>query len=1033
MDKQQFHMSMQEANNISLKYGVADRILQLLQKQRHSNNENSEKRWIWELCQNAKDACNSTGKVKIRINFDENAKKVLFEHNGKAFSMENIMSLINQTSSKDRSHGNERKSGKFGTGFITTHLLSEIVNISGIIELGQESNLEYSKFNIVLDRAGKEKDQVIAAMQRAVNDLEQYVSINKLDYNIDAYNTQFEYDLNEYGVQVAKDGLENLRVSAPYVLAMLLDIEEIAVENTGEKFRYSKELTCGLENASVSEIIKEENGIVKKIYVLKVRESNVSILTALEQNKNGAKLMPFAKQQSKLFCDFPLIGTEDFPFPVIISCQDFEPTEPRDGVFLTCKNKARLDDEVEANRKIIETACELYKKLLKYAAEKKWEEIYNITRIDFYYKKNRKDWYDEEWIEKIVQRCMEIILHTPIIHTANDSMRELLGGDGEKQVHIVSNKNEKVREKIWYLLNNIMRDSIPRIVDMHQWYNSLWEGCNSFTFKSLSKCLHDYGDVKTLSTHLNECRWKEWLLKYYALADEKKEWQSRIASEKLHVLPNQNGTFCAIGDLYFDVNILENYKEILYELGEDAKSWLLHLGIKNKTWFQCEEYTNTDILKSIKERLDIADKQTQEKVLLEIVFLYDSTYEKLDVQKCICDFAIQIFNLKQQMKKVSIISQDLLQQAMKHTITSVADKISECGTIYELANYMNISVEEAISWLSGFIEFSVREGYDNLINKVKKPILPNQNGNFTVKENLFLDNLMDDALKDIASTFGYNIKEELLMKEVFLSLPENRQKSNKDVAQYIDQQVQNYRTSKDSIIRVAFNKLLFWMNDNKEEAERVFPNLCLNKHFLYDDETIVNKMKRAESLENLMERYNVSTPEKLEELIQNGLHRFTHNTDVAKEEITEEILIQYGIDSAEAMDQAFHDEDFSKRFFKSSKHNISAYKFVKQILERSKNKILDYLRGQQEYDLSEMKEISNTIFVVKKNGTQIYVLARPSDGGEVRIYYKEEMDILDYSMDWELWVEDGKAIPQKITFGKIIKLTGLNRIPLKGM
>ena len=43
------------------------------------------------------------------------------------------------------------------------------------------------------------------------------------------------------------------------------------------------------------------------------------------------------------------------------------------------------------------------------------------------------------------------------------------------------------------------------------------------------------------------------------------------------------------------------------------------------------------------------------------------------------------------------------------------------------------------------------------------------------------------------------------------------------------------------------------------------------------------------------------------------------------------------------------------------------------------------------------------------------------------------MDILDYSMDWELWVEDGKKKPQKITFGKMIKLTGLNRIPLKGM
>lgn len=61
------------------------------------------------------------------------------------------------------------------------------------------------------------------------------------------------------------------------------------------------------------------------------------------------------------------------------------------------------------------------------------------------------------------------------------------------------------------------------------------------------------------------------------------------------------------------------------------------------------------------------------------------------------------------------------------------------------------------------------------------------------------------------------------------------------------------------------------------------------------------------------------------------------------------------------------------------------------------------------------------------------ILSGYTDGGEVRIYYRTEMDILDYSMDWELWVENGKTVPQKITFGKIIKLTGLNRIPLKGM
>lgn len=334
MNKQQFDMNIQAADNNSLRIGAANRIVQLLQKLRYSNNENSAKRWVWELCQNAKDVCNSTGKVKISINYDEMQRKVFFRHNGKAFSMDNILSLINQASSKDRNDGSERKSGKFGTGFITTHLLSEVVNISGLLEIGDE----YSKFTISLDRTGKEKNEIIAAMEKAVGDLGSCTPVDFLDFDEDEYNTVFEYELDEYGMKTARDGLESLRVSAAYVLAMLPDIEEITVENTGEKFRYKREVKCGLENATVSEIEVEQQGHCCNKYVLGMTEDNVSIYIALEHMDDNMKILPFSENQSKLFCDFPLIGTEDFPFPVLISSPDFNPTEPRDGVFLTCKN-----------------------------------------------------------------------------------------------------------------------------------------------------------------------------------------------------------------------------------------------------------------------------------------------------------------------------------------------------------------------------------------------------------------------------------------------------------------------------------------------------------------------------------------------------------------------------------------------------------------------------------------------------------------------------------------------------------------------
>lgn len=171
----------------------------------------------------------------------------------------------------------------------------------------------------------------------------------------------------------------------------------------------------------------------------------------------------------------------------------------------------------------------------------------------------------------------------------------------------------------------------------------------------------------------------------------------------------------------------------------------------------------------------------------------------------------------------------------------------------------------------------------------------------------------------------------------------------------------------------------------------------------------------------------------MEAIIWQGTKGAVVDMDLPKEVVTEEVLLQYGIDSKEALDRAFSDSEFSSLFIRESGHEISTYEYVKKILDRAQKNVLSYLDEQEEYDLSDKQKIADTIYVVKKNGKQIYVLARPSDGGEVRIYYRTEMDILDYSMDWELWVEDGKKEPQKITFGKMIKLTGLNRIPLKGM
>lgn len=1024
MDKEQFQRDIQKADNDSLRIGAANRIVQLLDKQRYSNNENSVKRWIWELCQNAKDVSNDTGKVKISIDFNKTNNTVIFRHNGRPFTMANIMSLINQSSSKDRYNGSERKSGKFGTGFITTHLLSEIVNVSGIIE---DEKATFSKFQITLDRTGHDKNEIVSAMEKAVDQLQACQPLTEGEITSDEYNTVFEYKLDNGGVEVAQQGIDNLRVSAPFVLSMLRDIEEIALEATTEKYKYSKPVSCGLDGSLIHEIIYESDAETKKIYVLNLMEENTTVSIALEHREHGAYILPFAGQQSKLFCDFPLIGTEDFPFPVLICASDFNPTEPRDGIYLTCKSKA--DDKVEQNRSIIETACRLYKKLLQYAAEKKWEGIYNITRIGSY---GKREWIDEEWIENIVENCKNIILHVPIIHTSVDSMMELQDYFDEEQIYVISDSKADMREKIWDLLYYIMPEKIPCKEDIHNWYHSLWNDCNRYTFKSLTKQINDFGNAMQLQREIKDKDWCSWLSQYFNLIEDNRSLQTYVATEQINIIPNQNAVFCHVEELYFDKGILDQYKDILKLLGNDCRGWLLNLEFRNRDWFRFGEYDDEQILKLIENSLDDADKQQKSDILFQMVWLCDNKCDNVGVQRQICNYANSILKIDNQMVEVQMVSDRIWQESMKYTITYVADRISEYGCIQAFAQYMEISQDAADRLLAEFIEFIVKTGYDNLINKSTKPILPNQNGAFMIKDDIFLDNQIDETLKELAVSAGYDIKADLLIKDIYLDLPESRWKSDIDLSLPIIQYVNNNRSSKEEEVRNNFKKLLIWMSNHEEKAKEIFPDLYRNKHYLYDDEQIIDDIKHADTLKHLMQKFNVTSPERLEELIAEGQMHYVEKCD-EKIELTQDVLLQLGIDSEEELDTAFKNADFASKYVRPSKHDPDTFEYVKTILERSKKNILSYLDGREEYDISGIQQVSNTIFIIKKSGKQIYLLARPSDGEEFRIFYKTEKDVLDYSMDWELWVEDGRSEPQKITFGKIVKLTGLNRIPLRGM
>lgn len=123
----------------------------------------------------------------------------------------------------------------------------------------------------------------------------------------------------------------------------------------------------------------------------------------------------------------------------------------------------------------------------------------------------------------------------------------------------------------------------------------------------------------------------------------------------------------------------------------------------------------------------------------------------------------------------------------------------------------------------------------------------------------------------------------------------------------------------------------------------------------------------------------------------------------------------------------------SQDFFDTTIHDFGRQQYIKQLIPRAENNVLAHLAMLPEYDCSSSYVIAESIISgITKNGNEITVVARPSDYDKIRLHYDAEFDVLEY-VDAELWYEDGVTPPKQFTFGQLLKMTGINKLPIKNI
>ena len=298
----------------------------------------SAKRCIWEMMQNAKDVYNPKyGGVSIEFEVVDK-HTFIFRHNGLHFRLKDVTCLIQQVSSKSSTNENENVTGMFGTGFITTHLIADVIDVKGVL---LDFNDRFRHFDLKLDRSGSSKEELAPRIKDAMTEFA------KLDKDPDGllfpfvqnyeehtekdFDTSFTYRIeSESQLQLALLGINDLVNTLPVTMINLPKVKSVRVINRleGTDVRYICSREEKDENVVLSTIA---NGELTKKYLTYTTE-DVSLSIEIKEENGQWCAVKRDDSLPVLLRDFPLIGSHQFYFPYFLNGFRFIPTEPRDDI-----------------------------------------------------------------------------------------------------------------------------------------------------------------------------------------------------------------------------------------------------------------------------------------------------------------------------------------------------------------------------------------------------------------------------------------------------------------------------------------------------------------------------------------------------------------------------------------------------------------------------------------------------------------------------------------------------------------------------
>ncbi|WBL23546.1 sacsin N-terminal ATP-binding-like domain-containing protein [Zunongwangia sp. HRR-M8] len=879
------------------------------------------KRWFWELLQNAIDsiATEPLRKVNITVTLGEDEESKIntlqFVHNGAPFretknellyadDFENLICPVSGKSGEDKN-----TVGKFGTGFLSTHSLSLIIDVEGIL---LTNSGERYKLKTTLDRTAyierTEKNAEIR-INGILDSLEAYDKMKSVKEKPDSEEdyTKFTYHLFDTdSINKVRTGFKEIEQSLPVVLTLNDKVDSVTIKDNfnANHYVYKKGLPSKYKQIDIqsTEKFNSDGQLINTFYIASIKNDTTTLCWPIERCLDGTLKMKNGKNLYKeslngempiLYCTFPLIGSDKLYFPVILNSYSFAPNETRNGVSLTTETITKKDtnsiEDIDLNnRTYIESGIKLYKNFLENIASE-CDNLFFISKLN---NTPNVEWIDEEWYkDKIEKPLRNIVKNSAIIDVSNDKAdrKSIINEDGKVQIYFPNNKNGKLETRKLYntlfyrFSKDLFTNKIPLEKDLENWHHILWDDDHDIKILEVEDILSEvasYGSIAALSEKLlydNDNKTYTWLSELFQFVVKQRGIE--LLSEYV-VVPNQNNNFKKFDELYCEdiaEPIPDPFIDVLKNLGDDWRDDLLHREIKFDTGTHDKltllEINNKidDILNEEKEeygnKVKVFPKRRDALKHIVDILKIDSLESSKEAFRHKIFFILKdLFSLQDELLPTLKSSKFKYSATLRIAIFLINEKISSKENIENLSKHINKDDYGTIAWLSNYLSLIGDESSDYKRFLKVGNMVPNRKNKLCAYEDLLNfgtdEQPLNESLINILNRFekkastGKDYWDNLVAENIELKMPNTLQFD--EVGSAISQHITSIKGKEVyEVFRTPLLELIDWCAVEKTLAQRYLPGFKEISNRIFFILTIENSSYSSNIIEILKNDENI--------------------------------------------------------------------------------------------------------------------------------------------------------------------------------